>query len=502
MSAVEHAGEQRQGRALLWLAGIASAVALPFVIRASLAYPGRTLVFLLFNGLFAAAMLLAIPSPRSHAYTFLACMLALGHWAKLLSHLNLDYRFIEPFGRFDAEPASWDRVLLVSSCGAAGLVVARAAHLWLARQGRGVARQCEAAAPRWYSSHRRVVWTVSVFAFLTVVVLNAFGSIYQIGMRPRIVLPWHLNVPLAWMIILGFALWLATLLHWERAAASGTLALLWLPHIEAMAASVSMLSRSAYLFRALPYMLVPPLSNLQGGSRVRRARYAFALSLVIGVGASFVAIQAARSRLYTGAPPRLTSAGDIGSKASRADLLAPRRPPASSYWRLAWRYYLPRLIVDRWIGLEGVMAVSSWPGLGPSLLWSALLDDPKEGVGSLYQHVAGTFYEELPENVFLTTAGLVGLLFFSGSYLFVLAGTAIATAAIMIIELTGLRLTGNPMAVSVAAMALANSVAQLNFPYLTAVFFAQTIAGLAVLAILQRGAGPRVARSPAVAGAT
>src|SRR5687768_8960593 len=92
------------GAAVLLL--LVSALAYP-------AYPGSPDIYLLFDLSFIVMLLLALPTPRSHAYVFFALMIFLGFWAKLKVHLVFGAAFDEPVGNFSGAGAEWGRALSV-----------------------------------------------------------------------------------------------------------------------------------------------------------------------------------------------------------------------------------------------------------------------------------------------------------------------------------------------------------------------------------------------------
>ena len=214
--------------------------------------------FLLFEGSFACVLALTIPRPRSYAFTFLAVLLFLGFWVKFNLHTVLGYPFQEPIGNFDGSGATWDRALIMASCGAIGVSIGRLIALGLSSRPR---RRCPARddrpVPGWFSEHRKLVWISTAAGAVVLNAANLAFAFYAIGVDPRLVLPAHANVAVGWLIKLGLALWIATLVHWElRLARARSDSVFLAPIAEAAMTSVSALSRGIYLFRALPYLLV------------------------------------------------------------------------------------------------------------------------------------------------------------------------------------------------------------------------------------------------------
>src|SRR6185295_10059274 len=111
-------------------------------------------VLILFNLSFLALVALALPRPRAYVYTFLAALLMLGFWVKVVLHKLGLASFVEPIGDFSGSAEQWDRALIAASCGALGLVAARLVHLWLARSR---AEESGPPVPAWFVAWRRPV---------------------------------------------------------------------------------------------------------------------------------------------------------------------------------------------------------------------------------------------------------------------------------------------------------------------------------------------------------
>ena len=119
---------------------------------------------------------------------------------------------------------------------------------------------------------------------------------------------------------------------------------------------------------------------------------------------------------------------------------------------------------------------------------AAVTDDPKRGGDSLFQQHAKTFFlaSDSRTYTFLSNAGVVALLFYSGSFLVVAAGMAMIMAVLMTTERLARRATANPFLLAVAGAAAASVVSQMTFPYLSLIFLLQLWAGVAFLAMVQR----------------
>jgi len=468
---------------LLARAGIAFA-AVTVVVVAIARYPGTQIDFCFFLAAFVLLVASTAPRPRMYGYTFFAAFLFLGFAVKAVAYFALGVTLLEPTGNFNGTASAWDASLLPATVGALGCVAIRTLHL-LARKRFGSLQPHD--PPEWYQTARR--WLLPSTAALVILLnlANLAAAFYEIGLRPRLILPAHLNAVIAWLLSTGAALWIATMVGWDlrkgRPAGSLSVALL-----EALASS-STLSRASYLFRLVSY--VGP--SIESRDRFvaafsRRVRLAFAVAGIVGFALSLSIVSALRTVTYPSAsnettrptqPPLLTLPG-LGSRTVPLDPKLLEKVPAIVG-------ELKGMLVGRWIGIEGTMTVASYPQLGGSLFRESLLEDPSAGESSLYQRMAGSFYQTDAAFNFGTTPGVIAVFYYSGSSVMVFIGLGFITAVLILVELAANRLVRNPFVVSATGLALANAASQLNFPYLFIVFLFELSATLLLLGLLTHG---------------
>jgi hypothetical protein len=151
------------------------------------------------------------------------------------------------------------------------------------------------------------------------------------------------------------------------------------------------------------------------------------------------------------------------------------------------------LVVGRWIGIEGTMAVSSYPGLSVDTFRHALTESPSIGEAAFYQRLAGSTYHTTAQYEFLTTPGAIAILYYSGSLAIVPLGMGLLTALLIAFEMVTSRFSGNALTVSIVAMTLANAIVQMQFPYLFLVFLVEQAVAVAALGLLSRSFSWRAA---------
>jgi len=450
------------------LAGTLAAV-LAVAAIASACYPGSGLVFIFFNACFLALAALALPQPRLYVYTFLAAFLVLGFWFKVVFHAIWDPGFVEPVGSFAYASEEWDSALLVAACGALGLIAARLAHLWLGRAEVDTA----SGAPGWFSRWAGPVWALTIVLVIAVNAANLYFAFYQIGVKPKLLLPLRGHVLLAWLVNIGFALWIAALVWWDFQGRRSLGRNLLAPIGESLLSATSAFSRMSFLLHSVPYIfaIVERRGELLAFVKRRSLHLLLAAFLSLFM-LSVVAVFSLRVYQYYG-------------YAAEAPV---SQQPFVGHVVHTISKQVPLLLVHRWVGLEGVLAVGAAPNRSPALLAEAIRESPKLAGESLFQRVAQTRYlSESPEQfVFLGNAGPIAVLWFSGSLFVVFLGMALIGLVLIATEAAAGRLTSNPFLLAVAGAALANVVAQTTFFYLTLVFLLQLWVAIAFLAALQR----------------
>jgi hypothetical protein len=460
-------------------------------------YPGSWLALAAFHCCFLALVALIFPRPRLYVYTFLAGFLFLGFWPKVVAHLVWAVTLIEPVGEFTEVGNEWDGALHAASAGALGVIAVRCGYLMV---GRARSREKRAlieseSVPWWFMRWRKPIWSLTLILIASVQLLNLRLAFFQVGVNPIVILPIHMNVPIAWLINIGFAIWIATLVHWDFRLNEGTLTKnLVAPIAEAFLTSVSSLSRLAFLTHAGPYVLAlmehwDDIRKTVKAKKLIRLSMAFMVLLFSGILVVFL------FRIYY--------FHDFNKYVGKPYVTASKTQATmtfSTYVEEVLVRQIPTLFVHRWVGLEGVLTASTAANRGNDLLIAAITDDPRKGGVSLYQKLAKPAYlsSDPGKFTFLSNAGVIAILVFSGSTLIVLVGMAFLTVTLVATEIATDSLTGNPFLVSIIGAGLANVLAQTTFPYLSLLYLLQLWIAVLFLWLVQKVPIPPCLRPPIV----
>ncbi|PKO60732.1 MAG: hypothetical protein CVU24_11765 [Betaproteobacteria bacterium HGW-Betaproteobacteria-18] len=382
-------------------------------IAAAVSYAGHWVVFMLFT--LTANALLFNGFRRSALFfdTFIGVFFWLGFWLKTSVRVAFaNGMFAEPVGAFNGSAGAFDQALLVSSSGFVALLVASLVRERLFVYPDRPATCSESGIFRLYRAYRKSL----VLGFLLIVVLaassNVWLGIYQRGMVAQTVLPFGLNGVYKWLLQFGFASISALIIRFEIEI-NRNLSLMAVvpPILESLFSNVSLLSRG---------MVLNSSALAVGGLRLLGAmKCRVPLVRFIIAGTVFVVLFVAS----VFAVNYLRASWVIEVDTSTSISMVPEMTSP--------------LFMDRWVGIEGVMAVSSSDKLGWSLWREAWQEKFRAGELSLYDR----YFIDSPythpaidktKNHFVSLPGIIAFLYYLGSLpflFFALLGFGLVAAA-------------------------------------------------------------------------
>jgi len=237
---------------IIWLFLGLSAWAFLFAASAK-NYEGSLLIFSIFSLSFLMLLIAGFYKNKSYSFMFLSLLLWFGFWLKLIVHLILNYAYVEPVGVFDGSKEAWDQVLWVATIAGLGVLAGRWLYVIISSRMIKI-DSIELAYPVWYPALRWKIWVFLIVTIITVAILNTTLGIQQIGLATRTTLPWPLNAVIAWLVSIGSAMGLATLVWWDitlkKPVMQGALAIL----AEAFISTMSLFSRGIFVFHSVPQL--------------------------------------------------------------------------------------------------------------------------------------------------------------------------------------------------------------------------------------------------------
>lgn len=404
-------------------------------------YTGHPYIYFLFSVVSNALLYYGVRGNAIFFDSFIGLFFWLGFWLKSTVRICFtDGVFGDPVGHFNGSGAAFDQALLVASCGLSGLLVARyVRERFMFRYPKSSETPVQNGIVKLYTDYRSFVLIGFVALFLTVALTNAYFGIYQRGAIARTALPLGLNGIYKWLLLFGMASFAAVILKCELLAKKKiSYLVVVLGLLESFVSNVSLLSRGMILnVSALAYGTYLSLKN---DRIIPSLRFLVAIFLIFATLflSSVLVVNYTRSHVpvYFGWSVWEEEGGHAGGGAGSGEGGSVREGVEMA----------KPLFLDRWVGMEGVMAVSSYPGTGWDLWREAWKEKYSENTMSFYdKNLITSPYEEtdFTRHHYISLPGIVAFFFYPGSFLFLFGSMFFLGLFAASIEMSALKLCGN-----------------------------------------------------------
>lgn len=340
-------------------------------------------------------------------FSLLAVLLWVGYWLKLSVHLVFETPWVEPIGRFGSSAQEWEAVAAVSATGALG--VALVGLLCRIPTGLGLTKEIELCFA-WKQGARIPVYLFISLLVAAIVAVNEAYGISHNGLRPAVDLVWPLQGMFNWLFVIGAALLILTVLHLDVMSGHSMILGILVFAVAVALLAISQYSRGIAALQSLP-LAVSLLLLWRGAAYRMTSRRTIALLVVLLIGV-MVSVAGGQERRIQALP---------GYQLAQEDSDTHGLP-----------VLLSRLAIDRWVGLEGVMAVVAYPDKGMSFFKNALGERRTKDKVDTYTGVvsqAGTY--DTSKYHFATIPGAFAFLYYSSSLFVVFFGTAFLAAIVI-----------------------------------------------------------------------
>lgn len=440
-------------------------------------YTGSKFMYLTFTISFFILLISGLRQILSYSYLFLTIFFWLGYWLKFTIHTIFIYDYNEPIGKFIESPTSLDQVLFIAIVGCWGVLVARyLLSFFNVKSSIYSSYPGVAKVPVFYENKRKLILPSLIISFFVVVSLNFIWGVFQVGLVPSTILIWPLNSLFSWLLGIGFGLIISTVLWFELQREVTSSKFIYFVLYYPFFISISILSRATYIFNIIPLAVAFFINRNQFQHVIRRmSTNTILIFALLSVPISFIisikVVSVIRDHYYS--DPHLPSSNTNLSNKNSFPLVA----------------IFQKLIVDRWIGVEGIMAVSSYPSKNISLLKKGFLEKSEIGKIGMYQFIAKSHYihTDVSRWIFATIPGPIAFFYYSGSLYITFLGLFLLTLIMIYSEFVISYLTGNMFLCSIFAIYIANNVAQ--FGITPSMMFKQYLliyAYCSILYIIQR----------------
>ena len=404
----------------------------------------------------------------------------LAFWMKACVHIAFELDFGESVGAFNGSPQGWDDGLLVGMWAMAAAIFFRLGQIYMLRQRRISLKVYPDTmyAPAWYVNYGRWVWCFSLVIILCVALVNFTWGIFQIGMLPNI-LPFKLNALIAAALNLLFPLWMATLIWWDVCLKKPFLLRFIGAVFEAIIGSVSILSRGAYVYHTLHYLVSSSL-NWKALHLSRLGYIGVLIIIALGTVGTSLLTTNVRTSLYATTTQQLTTQQlTTQQEITQKNLEKYKVQQKNVIWHNDFYQVMISkglsnatsrmltLLVDRWIGLEGILAVSAYDQTGRELFVNGWMEKTTLSTKVVFNYISNSIYID-SKNIgaegflFSSIPGLVAMLYYSGSYLIVFVGVILLFLLVGLLEYFVFLMVKNPFIFSFLGIYMANMLAQFS----------------------------------------
>lgn len=363
-------------------------------------YIGNQSYLLLFSFSFNLLFMLGFSYRNSYFDSFLGTFLWLGFWLKFTIRLTyFDGQFHEPIGEFDSSPTSYDEVILISSLAALSLIIATIFRrivlpdlfLWQ--------KHYPAKEIRFYQKHKILILASFLLLAFFWSASNFHFGIYQRGEMPRLILPYGLSGGFKWLLLFGGATFSSIFIYYELIINNkkSIFIALFIGLLETTFSATSMISRgmilnsSALIFSFLKERF-QRYKSLPVADAIICTSLLFPLFLISVYYVNFF-----RSNNY------------VESHISRPINVKQIHDDTKI------------LFLDRWVGIESLMAVTSSSHYGWNVFKKSLDDKYTPGKLSFYdQYMIESAYRntDLTLHNFISIPGFIAYFYYPRSKIF------------------------------------------------------------------------------------
>ena len=390
-------------------------------------YEGSLYVYLIFSIVSNALLYFGFRKNAIFFDTFIGIFFWLGFWLKFSVRICfLDGQFREAVGNFDGSAVAFDQALLVTSCGLMGLLVASfVREKFIFRYPEKFKKSPQDSVLNFYNEYRKFILVGFVVLFMSVALTNVIFEIYQRGEIAKTELPWGLNGIYKWLLLFGLASVSAMILKYEILAKNSvSYTVVMISLLESFATNVSLLSRGMILnVSALVYGIYSS-SKIESVKISHRFLITTFLIFTTLFASSVFVVNYIRS-------PDTKKLGQSQNQSLRVSEASSMAKP---------------LLLDRWVGIEGVMAVSSSPRLGWELWQSAWKEKYSENTISFYDQnliVSPYLDDDFTVVHFISLPGILAFCFYPGSFAFLFGCMFLLGLFAVFIEMSAYKLAGN-----------------------------------------------------------
>lgn len=398
------------------------------MITGSVHYTGQLHVYIAFTIVANTLLFMGFRKNAIFFDTFIGLFFWLGFWLKLTVRVCFSNgAFHEAVGDFDGSGAAFDHALWVSTIGMSGLIVASLMRERLFFSFPERSAYAQNGIITFYQAYRRYVLIGFVGLFMVVALSNLYLGIYQRGEITQTTLPFGLNGVFKWLLLFGLTSISAVILRCELVLNNHvSYFVVALCLLESFFSNVSLLSRGMILnISALAIGLYVSMKRIPAAISLRFLMIAAVIFAPLFVS-SVLVVNHIRTSHYHGFNQFLNEVNVNEVSGEAKNMASP-------------------LFLDRWVGIEGVMAVSSNPKIGWNLWNDAWRERYSESAMSFYdKNLIASPYNQTDFTKYhhISLPGILAFFYYPGSLLFLFVSMLMLGLLAALVEFATFKLGG------------------------------------------------------------
>ena len=391
-------------------------------------YDGDGILFVLFSIIFNILLLYGIREKANFFDFYIGIFLWMGFWLKLIVRiLFFDTKFSEATGAFNYSAESFDRALIVSIVGASALIVASVIRERITTKliKQKEEKKIEYKQETLYTKYKKYILLIFTIFFILIALLNINMGIYQKGEITKTILPYGINGVFKWLILFGFSSFSAVILKMEiENNKKIPIIITVIIILESFFSNTSLLSRGMIL--NVGALAIGALLIMKKNSLLKINIKSIITSSIIFCILFVTSVVIVNDLRGNGSGYARTYLGDVFKKNHEV------------YERVNDLQHATPLLLNRWVGIEGVLSVSSSNRLGWTLWSGAWAERYSENTMGFYDsNLIDSPYKntDFSKKHHLSLPGIVAFLFYPGSIFFLFLSMIVLGLLASLIEI-------------------------------------------------------------------
>lgn len=371
---------------------------------------GGTLNYIVFSSLSIILLIIGLIQKQSVGYMVFSIFIYLGFFLKHSFHLIFEYDYLEPIGKFDNSYSQWNEFYEISSIGFFSFVIL---GIYLIFSNKILLTKNFQANKIFISfKNLNLLWIILILFVIILLILNEIFQFQKLGIeKEKIFNFWFLEISIIMLISIVLPIFMFIVSFYEINQRNNYYKTVFFIMAVSALFSISILSRSVVVFWCMPLLFLPLFK------RINFKQYLYILILYL----FFI--------FFT-----------VG---------------VSTLLRTASINTFNRLLIDRWIGVEGLMVVIGMQNKN----FNNLFYERKNGeVDFFTKDALNENIKDLEKTSYATLPGIIGFLYLSGSEIFLFTGCFLFLLYIISIEKVVLFFTNNFLLSSFLAISLSGGI--------------------------------------------